>query len=90
MNKLAWVLAVSMLSGCNPAMDELQPRDFSFAGMNTSVSAAMDARARSKSKRRGAPKHAGPRRRTGSTETQASHAGALDSCAACDLSLIHI
>lgn len=43
MNKLALVLAVSMLSGCNPAMDELQPRDFSFAGMSTSVSAAMDA-----------------------------------------------
>lgn len=39
MKKLAWVLAVSMLSGCNPAMDEYSPRDFPFAGM----SAAMDA-----------------------------------------------
>ncbi len=39
MKKLALVLAMSMLSGCNPAMDELQPRDFSFVGM----SAAMDA-----------------------------------------------
>lgn len=39
MKKLALVLAMSMLSGCNPAMDEYSPRDFPFADM----SAAMDA-----------------------------------------------
>lgn len=39
MKKLALVLAMLVLSGCNPAMDEYSPRDFSFAGM----SAAMDA-----------------------------------------------
>ncbi|MBW8810603.1 MAG: hypothetical protein JF591_17695 [Lysobacter sp.] len=39
MKKLALVLAISMLSGCNPAMDEYSPRDFPFAGMR----AAMDA-----------------------------------------------
>jgi hypothetical protein len=39
MKKLALVLTMSMLSGCNPSMDEYSPRDFSFARMG----AAMDA-----------------------------------------------